>query len=232
MAGLKVSGSVILGPSASSAPSTPGAYLTSLGKSWYGDFRASSNIAPLSDGTGGAVADGGPFGCWATYDALSFTSKWVQSNTSLRPTYGASRDGTPGGYGNGTSAFLALDSTTVLNGPHTVLVSGWIVAESAIIYSHGGLSNTWYRPSATTEAVYVGGTTTLTAPQGWQRGLSGANNRTRMGWTTSGTAHNGTAPILWKYNTSSFYSTSTIFQIILCPALTSAEIRVLLGLMV
>lgn len=222
---LVIPGSTQIGPHAAAPPATLVDYLVSIGKSsWYGRFLASSGLAPNSDGSGGAVADGGAVGCWAAIQAASFSAKFTQATSASRPAYGASRDGKAGIYGNGSSWFMSLDSTTALNGSFSLLFSGWFVNESASVVSQNSLNLALRTASNIADQIYVTGVQAISAQQSWQRGLSGANNHVRGGFTTTGTGHNGNSMNLLRRSTASEYSTSTLYEIAMCPALTHEEL--------
>ena len=182
-------------------------------------------MAANSDGSG-SVADGGVVGCWTAHEASGFTAKWIQATAGSRPTYSTNRDGSPGIYGNGTSWFLQLDSTTALNGGYTLLVSSWNSNETASLFSHNSLNLALRTAANGMDTTYIGGVLANTASAAWRKGLSGTGNRSRGGVTWTGTAHNGNAPRLLCRSTGSEFSTSSFLEIVVCPSLTGAEIDI------
>ncbi len=222
--------SLQIGPRAAGSPSTLTDYLTSIGKAGsFSRFLASSGLAPNSDGSGGAVADGGAVGYWTPIQQAGLNIKFIQATSANRPAYGASRDGTPGVYGNASSWWLALDSTTAMNGAHSLLISGLLPAEAATPYSANITQfalttiTTGAEPILFTNSQLLGNQLPHVWRKEWKSGVSA--NRVRFGVAVSGTAHNNNAPNILRRSNNTNFSSGTIFEIVLIGApLTAAEL--------
>lgn len=99
------------------SPADLPAYLQSIGKAdWYGIYVPGYQMFANSDGSGGAVADGGAVGYWGPRYQVSFDFKFIQSTSANRPLYSTTLSGIgPTISGNGSSWSLGLNSTTALN---------------------------------------------------------------------------------------------------------------------
>lgn len=148
---LLIQNSMTLGPRPAAAPSTLVAYLTSIGKaSWYGIYEAGYEMYANSDGSGGAVADGGAVGCWGPREQVSFSHKFIQATAASRPVYSTTLYSTgPTVAGNGTSWLIALNSTTALNLECSILTaSEYSSTSNNVLWSQG--SNWSLRASTST----------------------------------------------------------------------------------
>lgn len=224
---LLLPGSLILGPRSATVPTTMVGYLASLGKnSFYARFLAGQSMTVNSDGTGGAVADGGAVGKWSAYQYNNYAASFIQSTSASRPAYGASRDGKPGIFGNASSWFMSLDSTTANNQSFTLLASGWMVAEAASWVSQNSNNFAVKTVSSLTgpDIAYIGAFPTNTAPQVWRKSASGANNSLRMGITTTSATHYNSVMNLLRRTTGNEYSSSTLHELWIVPPLTVGEI--------
>jgi len=230
---LHLSGSLILGPrpsgsGGSSAPATMAAYLTSIGKdSWYGQYLAGTNMTATSAGAGGAVTtDGSSVGSWlVNQSAGSFSAMFHQTSSSKRPTYGTSRNGKPGIYGDSTVYWLFLNSTTALNLSHTVLMSVWSTTTSGqYVYSHNG-NNIAFKGAPPEQAFTAGVTGNQVESVLSCAPVASTTGAMKLGISTSGsgTAYYNNAPNLFRMSSATNYSDYTIHELWFTPRLTAAE---------
>jgi len=230
---LHLPGSLILGPRAASAaaPATLIAYLTSIGKdSFYARFLAGEAMTVNSDGSGGAVADGGAVGRWSAFQSSNYTARFAQATAAARPGYGASRDGKPGIFGNVSSWFMALDSTTANNQSFTLLASGWMVMQNASWVSQQSQGIAIKTASGNgADTAFMNGAINNTTPQVWRKSLSGDNNSLRMGVTITSSGHHNAAMNLWRRSTATEHSSSTLHELWFVPVLTVSEIAAALN---
>lgn len=78
-----------------------------------------------SDGSGGAVLDGGAVGCWMPCEQVNFNYQFIQSTSAARPGFGQSISPLgPVVYGNGTSWKMTLNSSTAIDIDCTLLCTG------------------------------------------------------------------------------------------------------------
>ncbi len=230
---LVLPGAIILGPRASSAPSNIRQYLASIGKdSWLANWLATSGLAPNSDGSGGAVADGGAWGCWSTFENVASNWKFIQPTSAKRPAYtagGASFDGLPAVYGNAASWTAYLDSATALNKDYTLLIStemknvtGGVISQNL---SYGisvyGVANA--EPTYHYEGTAAGGNPLPKAVSSTPAGATWLNIRRIAISSGTGTTRYGYAPHLFSWAGSSAWSNALIRQIVFCPKLTASE---------
>ena len=232
MAGPVINGAMTLGPapSASSGPTTMAAYLTSIGKdSFYGGYRAGMNMYSTADNSS-PVTDGQNVRRWvANWTAGSWAAEFTQGSSPKRPVYGASRNGQPGIYGDGSGWYMTLNSTTVLNRTYTVLMSTWATfATNGNIYSHSNNQIQLRAPSALandalTFVAAVGGSSVSKSVE--TTPVSGATAVIRAGIVSSGTTFYNTAPVILANSGDLNHTSSTIHEIwLIGAALTPREI--------
>jgi len=231
LAGLVVNRSLVLGPSASGGSiSTLAAYLTSIGKnSFYGGFRAGLGMYSTADNSS-PVTDGQNVRRWvANWTAGGFAAEFTQGSSPKRPVYGASRNGQPGIYGDGSGWTMALNSITALNRTYTLLVSSWATfATNGNIYSHSNNQVQLRSPSSLsndplTFAATASGSSVSKAVE--TTPVSGTTAVIRAGLVSSGTTFYNTAPFLFANSGDTNYSASTIHEIwLIGAALTPREI--------
>ncbi len=230
---LQIAGAVRIGPLAASVPATMVAYLTSIGKaSFYARFLAGQGMTANSDGSGGSPADGAAVGCWSAYQANNFTAKFIQATSASRPAYGASRNGKPGIYGNASSWFLTLNSTTANNQSFTLLASGWTASENATWISQNNNALRAVTGTTAMDGLFVGGAVSNAAPQATRKSLSGAGNAVRLGVTTTSAAHYHQTMNLFRRSTGVEYSSSTLHELWIVPPLSADEIAQALGYLI
>lgn len=225
---LHIPGSLQLGPRPSSGPSTLVEYLESIGKdSWYGIYEAGYEMYANSDGSGGAVADGGAVGCWGPREQVSFNYKFIQATAASRPLYSTTLSAIgPTISGNGSSWRSYLNSTTALNLNCTILLhyensntEGYIFSQSGDNWCVYGRANnkpdTYYANSieigdslARAESASSTGT--------WTR------NRKLAISSGASTARYNNAPFIFA-RSSGAYHASRISNIAFVPTLTASE---------
>lgn len=113
-----------VGPRGSATPPDIGAYLTSIGKTWYGTYDGGYGLTSASAGGGSSVVgvDGSAVGSWLPrYTSGGFNTIFHNTNNTFRPTLGTA--GTAGVYGDATTTFLFADSMTWLNRDMTICLS-------------------------------------------------------------------------------------------------------------
>lgn len=219
MAGLVVTGSVVLGPSGGSLePSTLAEYLDSLGVTWYGGFRRGLlQYSVSTDQLTPANNVGESVGQWcASWTAGGFSAKFVQTNNSKRPA-NESVYGTTGIRGDASSVWLNLDSTSALNRDHTVLIATTMpVLSGARTYSHntnrmGIVSASSGTTLPTVYANNVG--SQASSPVMEVTYYDATASRYRIGWRSSGTSHYDNAPNLFRSSAASNYSEAVITEV-------------------
>ena len=234
---LLLPGSAAIGPRPASGPATLPAFLASIAKaSFYGIYTAGQNMAANSDGSGGAVADGGAVGCWTASDTASWTAKFIQATSASRPAYGATiSGGQPAIYGNGTSWSMALDSATALDRDHTILMSVETMSQNGYVFTQNGDQWSYYQRSGANPDIYWA--TNLATGNGLPRAGQGELSTTyqriqRIAISTgSGTAHYGNAMRIFS-GASAYFATCRIRQIAFVPKLTGLECARALPLLV
>jgi hypothetical protein len=236
--------SAVLGPRPTGGPATLPAYLVSIAKdSFYGIYTPGQNMAPNSDGSGGAVADGGAVGSWSTSEALNWNWKFIQASAAARPAYGATISPLgPAIYGNGTSQWMKLNSDTALNGGYTVLMSFETTNTAGAVFSQNGVNFAWRELLNLYPAVYVTGDARLgvalpravqeigiaetviaaNAATDWKSYRSVAVSSPSPG-TVAGNALNGFPFVLLSSNGVNLFSSARIAKIAFTPRLTRAE---------
>ena len=228
-------GSRFIGPRSaggSSAPSDLPAYLASIGKaSFYGGYRGGLNMWGSADTSSPVTGSGQTVRRWVpNWTAGGFSAEWTQSNSPKRPTYGSSRNGKPGIYGDGSGWLFTLNSITALNLPYTVLMSAWATFEAnGTLYSHSdrqvqlrvpiGLTN-----DPITYVVTASGSSNAKAVE--TTPVDSTTAAIRAGLVSSGSAYYGTAPTLFmNSNGTANPTSSTIHECwLIGAALTPREI--------
>lgn len=224
---LLIDGSLQIGPRGAASITTVPEYLASISKnSWYIGYVAGSGMASNSDGSG-TVSDGGAVGKWSPiyYTSGLDTVAFTQATSGNRPAYGASRNGLPGIYGDASAWHMNLNSTTQLNGSYTVLIKAWTVLETAHVYSHNSNGVAWSTATTTQDQFIVNSVQTQVSKSVFYTPVPSTTQVANVGWSTTGTAHNGFAPRILMRTSGTAPSSSTIHTLWLVPVLTASEIR-------
>ena len=228
---ISVDGRIGVVNAGSSAPSTLADYLTSIGKdSLYGRFKAPDNLYSDISNTVPVTTDGASWRSWLPYQSAGgFSAYFTQATGTRRCALGLSRNGKPGVYGDGIDWYAALNSTTVLNLTHTVLISTWATfVTNGHIYSHSNNQMQFRAPMALANDPIVtvaaaSGSAVSKVVEATPVGSTTASFR--AGFVSSGTTFYNTAPNIFRNSGGTSFTDSTIYEIwLIGAALTPREI--------
>lgn len=212
---LRIANSLQIGPR---APNTLAEYLTSIGCSWFGGFRAGQNQYSIStDQLTPANTEGASVGQWVPkWTAGGFAAKFTQPTNAKRPTFSTLR-GVQGILGDATSTFLALDSTTALNRDYTVLIAASMqIVTGQRAYSHNlnRMSLTHSNSGLIQHPMFRDNAYGVTVPSMQvNTPYDASTSLIKCGWPSTGTGHFNNAPNLLRASTDTNYSGANFTEI-------------------